>query len=52
MRPRTIAIGDVHGCSRALETLLATIGPRPDDVIVTLGDYRNPAESPHPSGVG
>jgi len=41
MRPRTIAIGDVHGCSRALETLLATIRPRPDDVIVTLGDYVN-----------
>ena len=41
MRPRTIAIGDVHGCSRALEALLATIGPRPDDVIVTLGDYVN-----------
>src|SRR5262249_60338380 len=41
MRPRKIAIGDVHGCSRALETLLATIRPRPDDVIVTLGDYVN-----------
>jgi serine/threonine protein phosphatase 1 len=41
MRPRTIAIGDVHGCSRALEALLAAIGPRPDDVIVTLGDYVN-----------
>src|SRR5437762_13737020 len=41
MRPRTIAIGDVHGCSRALEALLHTIRPRPDDVIVTLGDYVN-----------
>jgi serine/threonine protein phosphatase 1 len=41
MRPRTIAIGDAHGCSLALEALLATIGPRPDDVIVTLGDYVN-----------
>jgi serine/threonine protein phosphatase 1 len=41
MRPRTIAIGDVHGCSLALEALLAAIGPRPDDVIVTLGDYVN-----------
>ena len=38
---RTIAIGDVHGCSRALETLLAAIGPEPEDVIVTLGDYVN-----------
>jgi serine/threonine protein phosphatase 1 len=41
MRPRTIAIGDVHGCSRALEALLAVIRSRPEDVIVTLGDYIN-----------
>jgi serine/threonine protein phosphatase 1 len=41
MRPRTIAIGDVHGCARALAALLATIEPRPGDVIVTLGDYVN-----------
>jgi serine/threonine protein phosphatase 1 len=41
MTPRTIAIGDIHGCSRALEALLAAIGPRPEDVIVTLGDYVN-----------
>jgi calcineurin-like phosphoesterase family protein len=41
MTPRTIAIGDIHGCSRALETLLAAIGPRPEDAIVTLGDYVN-----------
>ena len=39
MRPRTIAIGDVHGCALALQALLATIRPRPEDVIVTLGDY-------------
>src|SRR5271155_2093456 len=41
MQPRTIAIGDIHGCSRALDALLAAIGPRPEDVIVTLGDYVN-----------
>ena len=41
MQPRTIAIGDIHGCSLALETLLDEIAPRPDDVIVTLGDYVN-----------
>jgi serine/threonine protein phosphatase 1 len=41
MRPRTIAIGDTHGCSRALEALLTAIGPRREDVIVTLGDYIN-----------
>ncbi|MHB1560387.1 MAG: metallophosphoesterase, partial [Isosphaeraceae bacterium] len=41
MRPRTIAIGDVHGCSAALNALLDAIRPGPDDVIVTLGDYIN-----------
>ena len=41
MTSRTIAIGDIHGCSRALTTLLAAIKPSRDDVIVTLGDYIN-----------
>src|SRR5579863_4211348 len=39
--PRTIAIGDIHGCSTALEALLAAVEPKPDDTIVTLGDYVN-----------
>ena len=37
--PRTIAIGDIHGCLAALEALLAAVRPRPKDTIVTLGDY-------------
>ena len=41
MKPRTIAIGDIHGCSAALAALVAAIGPRPDDCIVPLGDYIN-----------
>ncbi len=41
MAPRTIAIGDIHGCSRALQTVLAAVKPRPEDRIVTLGDYVN-----------
>jgi serine/threonine protein phosphatase 1 len=41
MPGRTIAIGDVHGCLRALASLLRAIEPRPEDVIVTLGDYVN-----------
>ncbi|MES2790346.1 MAG: metallophosphoesterase [Planctomycetota bacterium] len=32
-------MGDVHGCSIALRTLLVAIGPRSQDTIVTLGDY-------------
>jgi len=37
--PRTIAIGDIHGCSNALVSLLRAIDPQPDDTIITLGDY-------------
>ncbi len=36
---RLIAIGDIHGCSRALATLVAAIAPTPEDLIVVLGDY-------------
>ena len=39
MPGRTIAIGDIHGCTLALEAVLDAIAPRPDDVIITLGDY-------------
>lgn len=41
MPGRPIAIGDIHGCSLALDALLDAIKPRPEDVIVTLGDYIN-----------
>ena len=37
--PRTIAIGDIHGCLAALETLLAAIQPGPEDTLIALGDY-------------
>jgi serine/threonine protein phosphatase 1 len=36
---RTLAIGDIHGCSRALNGLLDMVHPGPDDLVVTLGDY-------------
>jgi serine/threonine protein phosphatase 1 len=36
---RLIAIGDIHGCDVALETLLNEIQPAREDVLVTLGDY-------------
>ena len=34
-----IAIGDIHGCHRALMTMLNLISPSPEDLIVSLGDY-------------
>ncbi len=39
MTGRLIAIGDIHGCSRALLALLDAIEPVAEDTIVTLGDY-------------
>jgi len=39
MTARTIAIGDIHGCSEALRALVTAIDPQPEDTIVTLGDY-------------
>jgi len=35
---RLLAIGDIHGCDVAFETLLNVITPRPADTIVILGD--------------
>jgi serine/threonine protein phosphatase 1 len=36
---RTLAIGDIHGCLRALDALLAAAAPGPEDQLITLGDY-------------
>src|SRR6476646_6510 len=36
---RMLAIGDVHGCLTALDTLLGFVQPTPDDQLVFLGDY-------------
>jgi len=38
MTQRLFAVGDVHGCSTALKTLIETIAPGPDDTLVFLGD--------------
>ena len=35
----TFAIGDVHGCLRALDTLLEFLPSKPEDTLVFLGDY-------------
>ena len=37
--PRTIVIGDIHGCLAALEALLGAVRPGAEDTLVTLGDY-------------
>ncbi len=36
---RTIAIGDIHGCSAALKRLLAAVEPTSEDTLIFLGDY-------------
>jgi serine/threonine protein phosphatase 1 len=36
---RTLAVGDVHGCSTALDSLLAAVRPVADDFLIFLGDY-------------
>src|SRR5208283_1153947 len=36
---RIIAIGDIHGCSVALATLIEAVKPTPLDTLVFLGDY-------------
>ncbi|MFK8111383.1 MAG: metallophosphoesterase family protein [Rubripirellula sp.] len=38
---RQLAIGDIHGCFTALETLVAFVGVSEDDTLITLGDYVN-----------
>lgn len=36
---KTYAIGDIHGCHTALQTLITHLDLQPDDTIITLGDY-------------
>jgi len=36
---RILAIGDIHGCSSAFDTLIAAVKLQPNDQIITLGDY-------------
>jgi serine/threonine protein phosphatase 1 len=41
MSRRTIAIGDIHGCSLAFSRLIDIVRVEADDTVVTLGDYVN-----------
>ena len=36
---RRFVIGDIHGCAKALRTLIDLIDPQPEDELVFLGDY-------------
>jgi serine/threonine protein phosphatase 1 len=36
---RLFAIGDIHGCSQELATLIEKMNPKPNDTLVFLGDY-------------
>jgi len=36
---RRFAIGDIHGCAKALRSVIDAIDPQPDDEIVFMGDY-------------
>jgi serine/threonine protein phosphatase 1 len=36
---RTLVIGDIHGCSTALNLMLQELSPTPGDIVVSLGDY-------------
>lgn len=36
---RRYVIGDIHGCAKALRTVIETIEPTHDDEIIFLGDY-------------
>jgi hypothetical protein len=44
MAGRTIAIGDIHGCSAALRALLDAVA-RGAEVVVTIGGLRTPSVS-------
>lgn len=39
MPSRTIAFGDIHGHSQALDAILTAVAPQPQDTLVFLGDY-------------
>ena len=38
MPSRVIAIGDIHGCAKALRAMVEVIRPQADDTVITLGD--------------
>ncbi|MET0404836.1 MAG: metallophosphoesterase family protein [Cystobacter sp.] len=49
MSPRTLFVGDVHGCAEELDALLEACGQRPGDRVVLVGDLV--AKGPDSAGV-
>ncbi|MBJ6724058.1 metallophosphoesterase family protein [Geomesophilobacter sediminis] len=49
MQKRTIAIADIHGCSKAFLSLLSKFGLNRSDTLFLLGDYLD--RGPDPKGV-
>lgn len=45
--PRTIAIGDVHGCADEFEELLRMLELKPDDRVIQVGDLVNRGPDSH-----
>lgn len=39
MAQRILTIGDIHGCFDALQALIGVVKPKPEDLLITLGDY-------------
>lgn len=37
--PKTLVIGDIHGCLQAFDAILQAADLQPDDTLVTVGDY-------------
>jgi hypothetical protein len=49
MPDRLIGIGDIHGCAKALASLVEAIQPTDLDTLIFLGDYIDPG--PNSRGV-
>ncbi|MEO0563778.1 MAG: metallophosphoesterase [Chloroflexota bacterium] len=44
--PKTLVIGDIHGCYNEFQTLLDTVGPGADDKIIHIGDLMDRGPQP------
>jgi serine/threonine protein phosphatase 1 len=49
LKPRIVAVGDIHGCFRTFEKLILQLNPAKNDKLILLGDYID--RGPHPKEV-